>query len=99
LVGAVVQAAGGVAHARTQPVHRALDLTWAALYNEPVRWCPAPATRLSHVRDLTRWNDRDGRTATEVSGLLALAADRAEGSASAWSSDGVEIGASATVAE
>jgi hypothetical protein len=79
LVGAVVQAGGGVAHARTQPVRRALDLTWAALYHEPMRWCPSPAVRLSHVRDLTRWNDLPGRTAAEVSGLLALAADRAEG--------------------
>ena len=76
LVGAVVQAAGGVTHAGSQPVQRALDVTWAALYLDPVRWCPAPAVRLAHVRDLTRWNDRAGRTAAEVSGLLALAADR-----------------------
>src|SRR4051794_26751720 len=78
LVGAVIHAAGGVAHAGGQPVQRALDVTWAALYRDPVRWCPAPAVRLAHVRDLTRWNDRAGRTAAEVSGLLALAADRAE---------------------
>jgi hypothetical protein len=78
LVGAVIQAAGGVAHAGSQPVRRALDVTWAALYLDPVRWCPAPAVRLAHVRDLTRWNDRAGRTAAEVSGLLAVAAERAE---------------------
>jgi hypothetical protein len=78
LVGAVVHAAGGVARAGSQPVLRAFDATWATLYHEPVRWCPAPAIRLAHVRDLTRWNDRAGRTAAEVSGLLALAAERAE---------------------
>jgi len=76
LVGAVIHAAGGVAQAGTQPVQRALDVTWAALYHDPVRWCPAPAVRLAHVRDLTRWNDGAGRTAAEVSGLLTRAADR-----------------------
>jgi hypothetical protein len=78
LVGAVIHAAGGVAHAGSQPVQRALDATWAELYREPVRWCPSPAVRLTHVRDLTRWNDRAGRAAAEVSGLLALAAERVE---------------------
>jgi hypothetical protein len=78
LVGAVVHAAGGVAHAGSQPVHRALDVTWAALCHDPVQWCPAPAVRLAHVRELTRWNDQPGRTAAEVSHLLAVAADRTE---------------------
>lgn len=78
LVGAVVQAGGGIAHASSQPVQRALDAIWAALYHEAVRWCPSPAVRLTQVRDLTRWNDRGGRTADEVSGLLGLAAQRVE---------------------
>jgi hypothetical protein len=33
--------------------------------------------RLARVRDLTRWNDRPGRTQQEVLGLLDLAASRA----------------------
>ncbi|MDQ3104139.1 MAG: hypothetical protein M3Q87_02765 [Actinomycetota bacterium] len=76
LVGAVVYAAGGPPAARTQLVQRTLDLTWHALYNdehEPVRWCPAPGVRTAHLRDLTRWNDHDGRTAAQVEALLRAA--------------------------
>jgi hypothetical protein len=81
LVGAVVQAGGGLAAVGTQPVQRALDLTWHALQGDPdrpVRWCPAPAVRAQHVRELTGWNDTPGRTADEVAGLLARA-DRTVG--------------------
>jgi hypothetical protein len=81
LVGAVVHAAGGPATVHSQLVQRTLDLTWHALYerpSEPVRWCPAPAVRATHVRDLTRWNDRPGRTAGEVTALLRDAARTAE---------------------
>jgi hypothetical protein len=77
LVGALVSAGGGPAAAREQPVQRALDLTWHALRGDPaapVRWCPSPPERAAHVRELTRWNDAAGRTATEVVALL----DRAE---------------------
>lgn len=77
LAGAIVQAGGGLAAARTQPVQRALDLTWHTLYdsaNRPVRWCPAPAARAMNLRDLTRWNDCPQRTAPEVSALLAATA-------------------------
>ena len=73
LVGAVVQAGGGLSAVHTQPVQRALDLTWHTLFadgREPVRWCPAPQVRALHVRDLTRWNDQQGRTRAEVSELL-----------------------------
>lgn len=77
LVGAIVQAAGGVARAGSQPVHRALDLTWATLYHLPVRWCPAPSVRLAHIHDLTRWNDADLRSTGDVVGLLSAAACRA----------------------
>jgi hypothetical protein len=73
LVGAVVQAGGGLPAARSQPVQRALDLVWHALSrgdDEPVRWCPAPAVRAAHVRDLTRWNDRPSRTSAEAVALL-----------------------------
>ena len=77
LVGALVSAGGGPAAAREQPVQRALDLTWHALHGDPaspVRWCPSPPERAAHVRELTRWNDAAGRTATDVVALL----DRAE---------------------
>jgi hypothetical protein len=74
LVGAILTAGGGVGAARTQPVQRALDLTWHTLHSggdEPVRWCPPPAVRAARVRELTFWNDRPGRTRAEVTGLLA----------------------------
>jgi hypothetical protein len=80
LVGAVLHAAGGLAQANAQPMHRALELCWHVLYrsdHEPVRWCPAPTTRLDHVRDLTRWNDHPDRAASDVTGLLATARRRA----------------------
>jgi hypothetical protein len=76
LVGAVVHAGGGVGAVRTQPVQRALDLLWHTLRrgpDEPVRWCPAPAVRAAHVRDLTAWNDARGRTQAEAAGLLRAA--------------------------
>ncbi len=77
LVGAVVQAGGGLDAVHTQPVQRALDLAWHTLVRDPgeaVRWCPAPSVRMAHVRDLTRWNDHPERTAADVSDLLARAA-------------------------
>lgn len=70
LVGAIVHAGGG---AGTQLVRRTIELAWHTLHGdtrEPVRWCPAPHDRAAHVRDLTRWNDRPGRTAGEVAALL-----------------------------
>ncbi|HST48072.1 DUF6197 family protein [Jatrophihabitans sp.] len=81
LVGAVVQAGGGVPAARSQPVHRALDLTWQALVGstEPAGYCPAPAVRIGRVRELTAWNDRPHRTAGDVTELLAAAGRLAAG--------------------
>lgn len=78
LVGAIVQAGGGLPAAHSQPVHRALDLTWEALqgWTEPVEHCSAPALRLVRVRELTAWNDRPHRTAREVDALLAVAGRR-----------------------
>ena len=76
LVGAVVQAAGGPATASSQVVHRTLGLAWHALYRrteERVEWCPPPAIRLGRIRDLAAWNDRSGRTSSEIVGLLAQA--------------------------
>jgi hypothetical protein len=73
LVGAIVQAGGGLAAVHSQPVQRALDLTWHTLYGderERVRWCPAPSVRTAHVRDLTRWNDDPDRSPREVTALL-----------------------------
>jgi hypothetical protein len=73
LVGAVVQAGGGLPAVRSQPVQRALDLVWHALArgdDGPVRWCPEPAVRASHIRDLTGWNDRPSRSAADVVALL-----------------------------
>ena len=81
LVGAVVHAAGGPATVRSQLVQRTLDLTWHALSEserEPVRWCPSPAVRTAHVRDLTRWNDQPQRTAGQVSSLLQSAVHLAD---------------------
>jgi len=79
LVGAIVQAAGGISRAGTQPVHRAIDLTWATLYDEPLRrWASAPV-RLSYIHDLTRWNDAAQRCVDDVVGLLTAAADDAVG--------------------
>jgi hypothetical protein len=87
LVGAIVQAGGGVPAARTGQVHRALELAWQALF--PVSefsvtefsltqsdYCPAPAVRTARVHDLTIWNDRPYRTVGDVTALLH-AADRA----------------------
>lgn len=55
---------------------RSLDLVWHALYDASVLSWTAPASvRSARVRDLTRWNDRRGRTVAEVAGLLT-AADR-----------------------
>ncbi len=76
LVGSVVVAGGGPASVRSQLVQRTLDLTWHALREDPrsaVRFCPGPEVRMSHVRDLTRWNDHQARTAADVVGLLGTA--------------------------
>jgi hypothetical protein len=81
LVGALVYAGGGPRAAHTQLVQRSLDLTWHALYEDerqPVRWCPAPAIRTAHVRDLTRWNDHPARTAAEVTDLVESASRTAD---------------------
>jgi hypothetical protein len=72
-VGAILHAGGGVASADTQLVQRTFDLTWHTLHGsaaEPDCWCPAPPVRAQHLRDLVRWNDRAGRTDTEVEALL-----------------------------
>jgi hypothetical protein len=73
LAGAIVHAGGGPGAIRSQPVQRALELTWHTLYRgdaDPVRWCPAPAVRAAHVRDLARWNDVGCRTRADVTTLL-----------------------------
>jgi hypothetical protein len=79
LVGAIVQAGGGVPAAHSDWVHRALDLTWQALHgcSEPIERCPAPALRVARVRELTAWNDQPHRTAREVSALLVATGRRA----------------------
>lgn len=81
LVGAIVQAGGGPRQVHSQLVQRTLDLTWHALRenpHRPVRWCPAPAVRAAHVRDLTRWNDDSDRTAGQVTELLRTAVRTAD---------------------
>jgi len=81
LVGGIVHAAGGPAAVHTQLVQRTLDLTWHALAEDdrrPVRWCPSPAVRAAHVRDLTRWNDQPRRTAADVVSLLRSAVATAD---------------------
>jgi hypothetical protein len=80
LVGAVVQAGGGMPYLRTQPVQRALDLTWHTLFKtspEMIRRIPAPETRVHHVQDLTRWNDHPSRTAGQAEELLRRSATAA----------------------
>ena len=84
LVGAIVQAGGGLPHIRTQPVQRALDVTWHTLAKTPpalVRRTPAPETRLHNVQDLTRWNDHPGRTAGQAEELLRRSATAARSEA------------------
>ena len=84
LVGAIVQAGGGLPHVRTQVVQRALDVTWHTLAKTPpalVRRTPAPETRLHHVQDLTRWNDHPGRTAGQAEELLRRSATAARSEA------------------
>jgi hypothetical protein len=73
LVGAILQAGGGVANADAQVVQRTFDLTWHTLHrgdHVPVQWCPAPPVRAQQVRDLVRWNDEPGRRRGEVEALL-----------------------------
>ena len=81
LVGGIVYAAGGPHAVHSQLVQRSLDLTWHALNEsprQPVRWCPSPAVRTAHVRDLTRWNDHPQRTVEQVSSLLQSAVHLAD---------------------
>ena len=61
------------ANADTQLVQRTFDLTWHTLHRrptDPVGWCPAPPIRAQQLRDLVQWNDRPGRTGTDVEALL-----------------------------
>jgi hypothetical protein len=77
LVGAIVEAGGGLSNVRTQPVQRAIDLTWYTLFEtapRPNHWTPAPQVRTQHVRDLTRWNDQPRRTAPQAEALLRRSA-------------------------
>jgi hypothetical protein len=77
LIGAIVEAGGGLSNVRTQPVQRAIDLTWYTLFNiapAPNHWTPAPEVRTQHVRDLTRWNDQPRRTAPQAEALLRRSA-------------------------
>jgi hypothetical protein len=76
LIGAILHANGGVATVDTQLVQRTFDLTWHTLHrrdDEPVRWCPAPPLRAQQLRDLIQWNDRSGRSRTDVQELLSSA--------------------------
>ena len=77
LIGAIVEAGGGLSNVRTQPVQRALDLTWNTLFETVPRAnhrTPAPAVRTERVRDLTRWNDNPRRTAQQAEALLRRSA-------------------------
>jgi hypothetical protein len=62
---------------RTQPVQRAIDLTWYTLFKaapRPNHWTQAPEVRTQQVRDLTRWNDQPRRTAPQAEALLRRSA-------------------------
>jgi hypothetical protein len=81
LVGAITHAGGGLAAVDGQPVQRAFDLTWHTLFGDhgcPVRYCPAPAVRTAHLRELVRWNDDPHRTGAEVAALLQAVEQAAE---------------------
>jgi hypothetical protein len=84
LVGAIVQAGGGLSNVRSQPVQRAVDLTWHTLHEIHVRanhWTAAPEIRMDRVRDLTRWNDHPSRTAPQAEALLRRTAAAASSEA------------------
>jgi hypothetical protein len=79
LVGSIVHSSG--APATSQLVQRTLDLTWHALRDDserPMVLCPAPPVRAMRLRDLTRWNDRRGRSQGEVVDLLHRTRDLAD---------------------
>jgi hypothetical protein len=80
LVGAVVRAARGHDETGAGP---AIDVLWDALQESRGLAGPGvagraapPQVRIARVRDLTRWNDRAGRTRDDVVGLLDLATSR-----------------------
>ena len=78
LVGAIVHSSA--MPATSQLVQRTLDLTWHALRDDserPAVLCPAPPVRAMRLRDLTRWNDRPGRSQDEVVDLLHRSSDLA----------------------
>jgi hypothetical protein len=84
LVGAIVQAGGGLPQVRAQSVQRALDFTWHTLFKTPpemVHRTPAPEVRTQHVQDLTRWNDHPRRTAGQTEELLRRSATAAKAEA------------------
>jgi hypothetical protein len=84
LVGAIVQAGGGLSQIRTQVVQRAVDLTWHTLFKTPqemIRRTPAPVVHTQRVQDLTRWNDTPGRTAHDAEQLLRRSARAAKSEA------------------
>jgi hypothetical protein len=84
LVGAIVQAGGGLSNVRSQAVQRAVDLTWNTLHEIQVRanhWTAAPEIRMDRVRDLTRWNDHPSRTAPQAEALLRRTAAAASSEA------------------
>ncbi|HJY25606.1 MAG TPA: hypothetical protein VJ649_08040, partial [Actinomycetes bacterium] len=59
----------------------ALDMLWGSLQEIRGVTSPAPAAvsrdvRAARVRDLTRWNDRPGRSRDEVLELLDVAVSR-----------------------
>ena len=81
LVGAITHAGGGLATVDGQPMQRTFDLTWHTLFGDRgdlVRYCPAPAVRTAHLRDLIRWNDYPHRAGTEVTALLQAVEQAAE---------------------
>jgi hypothetical protein len=75
LVGAVLQAAWWYSD-RPEHAAPALDALWIGLQGslgrsaDPIARVCSPDVRLSRVRELTRWNDRPGRTRQEVLDLL-----------------------------
>jgi hypothetical protein len=84
LVGAIVHAGGGPAHAHAQLVQRTLDLVWHALHRrqDPYQqWTPPPVVRAAQLRDLTRWNDDRRRSHDQVISLLDDTADLARAQA------------------
>ena len=66
LVGAIVQAGGGLSKVRTQPVQRALDITWHTLFETTPQRLGSAYPKLDQFRALVERSDPTGMFANEL---------------------------------